>query len=444
MNSGINVRVAEESAVSQITFTWLLHLRWSAVACQLLLFGLIAPLLAIDLPMPILSTFITFQVGSNLYFHYLRHRHVRIPQALFAVIMIWDVIHLTLLVHYTGGPMNPFTFLYLIHVTLGAVVMPAIWSWGLAVVTILCYAALFFLTDVMEGMAASPACVTHSLAGHDDMDLHLKGMLIAYALTALFIVYFVNRIQLALAQHRASLNRLREEKMKSDRLAALATLSAGAAHEFSTPLATIAVASKEMLRTLEEQDADVDLIDDARLIRGQVQRCREILTKMSADAGEHMGEPLGLVTVPDFLRVLLQAFQEDTGRKIEVEDRSGGLLLRIPVESMLRSIKGLLKNAADAGPDGRICLETGVRQGQLYFSIRDEGQGMDGATLRRAGDPFFTTKEPGKGMGLGLFLAKSLAERFEGQLDIHSEVGRGSTVTISFLLSRVAAEGAVR
>ena len=149
------------------------------------------------------------------------------------------------------------------------------------------------------------------------MTLHLQGMWLAFAITVFFVVFFVNKIQKDMEEHQNTLAELETEKNRSERLASLATLAAGAAHEFSTPLATIAVAAGEMLADLNKQQADPDLIADTRLIRDQVERCREILYQMSADAGEHLAEALRVISVYDLFSEILSWFPDEIRRRIQ-------------------------------------------------------------------------------------------------------------------------------
>jgi two-component system sensor histidine kinase RegB len=91
----------------------------------------------------------------------------------------------------------------------------------------------------------------------------------------------------------------------------------------------------------------------------------------------------------------------------------------------------VLQNALDASPpDGEVQLQIEFDKDLVRVVIRDDGKGMNPEQLTRAGDPFFTTKEPGKGMGLGLFLARSVVERLGGQLKLESPAGRGVTATL--------------
>jgi two-component system sensor histidine kinase RegB len=77
---------------------------------------------------------------------------------------------------------------------------------------------------------------------------------------------------------------------------------------------------------------------------------------------------------------------------------------------------------------------------RLYIDVTDNGSGMPPDIAARAAEPFFTTKEPGKGLGLGLFLAKSIAEKFGGGLTLISDPDKGSKVTLFFALQQITAD----
>jgi len=362
--------------------------------------------------------------------------------------MVLDICQLTLLLYNSGGPMNPFTFLYLVHVALAAVLMRQRWSWSLTVLTIVCYAALFVARHnetaaFSEKASVVPLCL--ELGGGmnaDSVHMHLQGMWVAFSLTALFIVFFVGKIQKALARHHQTIDRLRREKLKTEKLASLATLAAGAAHELSTPLSTIAVAANEMQYELREGGDAAELSEDLRLIRGQVQRCREILSQLSADAGHHAGEPIEHIAAAEFIETLSYEFERETGRVISTSVLCPHFILAIPIDSFLRTLRGLLKNAIQADPEGRVSLQCYIDKmnNLLKIEVSDKGTGMDEQTLQRAGEPFYTTKLDDKGMGLGLFLARSIAENYGGGLELQSNVNEGTTVTFAVSLEAVSSD----
>jgi len=430
-------RSASNPESSKITFAWLLKLRWGAVVCQLFLIGMVSLFFAIEIPTGIVLSFISFQAASNLFFQFLLNRRAGVSPVVFGLVMAWDIVHLTSLLYFTGGAMNPFTFLYLVHVALGALIMSEFWAWGLATLTVVGYALLFLIPppDVQgSGLVAGQSMPGCNLYGN----LHLQGMWVAYSLTALFIVFFLGRIQKALAGHQQTLLKLEEAKVRGEKMTSLATMAAGAAHELSTPLSTIAVAAAEMEDQLHDPGVDPELLADARLIRSEVRKCGEILRQLSTDAGEQPGESFREISLADLLAQLCQEFSNDTGQQIEAELAVADLTLFVPVQAWIRTLKGLLKNARDADPAGVVTCRASMLDGYLAIAVGDRGPGFSPEVLARAGEPFYTTKGPGRGMGLGLFLARTLAERYGGELRIKSEVGQGTSVTFLVALDLVS------
>ncbi len=432
----------KNTASARIAFAWLLHLRWGAVAAQVLLVLIALFFLEISLPYRIISGILAFEVITNFLFGFLKRKETAMADRLFVLTMFLDTALLSLLLYYSGGPLNPFTFLYLVHITLGAILMPPGWSWSLAFFTTGCYATLFFLPA--EGSMNQPCHPEPAMLAtlSDPLKIHLQGMWVAFAVTAFFIVFFVSRIQLALARHQKTLADLQEEKTKSERMASLATLAAGAAHEFSTPLSTIAVAAGEMLHALKKNNGAQEfpeLLADVALIRDQVKRCKDILFHLAADAGEHPGEAFTDFSIDGLMENLLNTLPDTLKNQVHYVNRTDGLIVRMPLRTLRRIVRGLIRNGLDAAPSAPVLVECRQDATRLYIEVTDNGSGMAPDIAARAAEPFFTTKEPGKGLGLGLFLAKSAAERFGGGLTLISEPGKGSKVTLFFALQQVKA-----
>ena len=231
-------------------------------------------------------------------------------------------------------------------------------------------------------------------------------------------------------------------KTKNEKLEALATFAAGATHELATPLGTIAIASGEILHDISCNTIHIeDLRDDMFLIRNQVNRCKELLFQLAAGAGEHMGEEIVSFSVSELINDALAIFDQETIRQIAVDIQIKDKLITMPVLSLRRVLRGMLKNSIDASKPGKaislLCYENST---QLIFEIRDQGEGMDEHTLKHAIDPFFTTKPLGKGTGLGLYLAQSLANRYGGDLQISSTPSQGTTVSLSFAKEKIYVE----
>jgi two-component system sensor histidine kinase RegB len=270
----------------------------------------------------------------------------------------------------------------------------------------------------------------HSMhAGHGEpLGMHLRGMWVAFGITAGFIVYFLHRVSRALAQREAELRRVQEQTERSERLASVATLAAGAAHELSTPLSTIAVIAKE----LERQRDAAATAEDARLIRREVDRCRDILGQMAGDAGESPGEVAAPVRLDAIVGRALEGLPDPSGIDVDwLGDARDGVVVA-PLRAVAQALRGVLKNALDASPSAaRVTLRVEHDGDECRFVIVDRGAGMTAETVTRATEPFFTTKETGQGMGLGLFLARSVFDFLGGSLDIASVRGEGTCVSMT-------------
>ena len=416
----------------RINFSWLLTLRWGAIAGQLTVIVLVHFFMGISLPLLPLFLIIAVAAASNAACLRWARRTEAVHEWMLAVVMAADVLLLTGLLYYTGGPYNPFSFLYLVYIALAAVVLSPAWTWALAALALGCFGALF-LDD-----AAPPGGGAH--AGHEEhLRMHLEGMWVAFGVAAAFIVYFVQRVTRALNEREAELGEARALSARSEKLASLATLAAGAAHQLATPLSTIALVAKELEHALDGaapaalprtlESGGVEPIDDVRLIREQVERCREILLQMAADAGESTGEPIVAVRVDDLVATALAGIAAADQQRVVVDNRADGHAIHTPLRSVAQALRAVLKNALEA-TSAAVTLRVTVEAQTCRLEVRDAGSGMAAEVLRHAGEPFFTTKGPHRGMGLGLFLTRAVVERLGGRFELDSLPNRGTTATL--------------
>jgi two-component system sensor histidine kinase RegB len=409
---------------NRINFGWLLRLRWAMSAGQLVAMGGVQLGLRLDLPLAPLLSIVAVEVALNVVGIILQRRYE--PQEWWLVsLMASDIILFTGLLLFTGGPANPFSFLYLVQIALAAITVRAAWSWALTGLALLGSAALFLFDDPL------PSGITHAAY----MAFHLRGMWVAFGVAAGFIVYFLFRVRKALEKRDTELAESRQATARQARLASLITLAAGAAHELSTPLATIAVAVKELERN-HVDSKDPDLLSDVRLIREQVDRCRDILKQMASNAGQTIGENWEPLAAPDLVDAALSGLSQNIQVRSDIAPTIGDLRLRLPQNALAQALRGLVKNAQEASPTGRqVCVRVEATADAVLFAIHDEGTGIAEADLDRLGEPFFTTKPTGGGMGLGVFLARAVAERLGGGLTFESQLGRGTIARLTVPLS---------
>jgi len=415
------------SEASRINLTWLVRLRWGAFAGQGLLVLAVDGNMGIALPTLHLLVIVGVGLATNGGLALWQRRATQVGDAALSGVMLLDALLLTALLYLSGGPFNPFSTLYLVNVALAAVLLSARWAWALLMASLLAFGSLFLLHQL-------PAPGGMRLPNHAElMRLHIEGMWVAFALAAGFIVYFVQRVRRALAAREAELARARDLASRLETVAALATLAAGAAHELATPLSTIAVVAKEVEEALAMVPQEVRA--DLQLVRAQVERCRLILQRMAAGAGEAPGEALVRVPVVECVRAALEQVESAERVVVEVARDAEGCAVSAPRRALAGALAGLVRNALQASQAPVPVHIHVVRDDErCRVEVKDQGRGMTQEELHHAGEPFFTTKPPGAGMGLGLFLTRTLVEHLGGQLTLESAIGAGTTARLELPL----------
>ena len=263
---------------------------------------------------------------------------------------------------------------------------------------------------------------------------HLIGKWIAFTAAALLITVSIGKVSEALRSREQEVLRLQNQVSRQERLASIVSLAAGAAHELGTPLATIAIASKELEAYATRAGGDKNVAEDARLIRNEVERCSRILRQMSVRGAEPMGESPTPVRIGELLQQVTSIFQDSGGVAIRanVDEELEAFL---PIDATRQVLTALVRNAVDASCSGQVVdLRADSAAGLLRFTVRDAGAGMTPNVLNRLSEPFFTTKGPGRGMGLGTFLVRVFAENLKGNLAFESEVDAGTKAVLELPL----------
>ena len=416
-------------AAPRIALPWIVRMRYAMAFGQIATAALVHWGLQIDLPLRWIVIAPTLVVLSNLWLER-RSSFEEQPaglaeSSLIGWIFVLDTLCLTAVLMLTGGPNNPFSLLYLVHITLSATILNRRQTWALGALACLCFALLFWRYRPIPALE-----MHHSGTG---VNLHLLGMWVGFAIASLLVTMFSGKISELLREREESLLRMQEELAKKDRLASLVTLAAGAAHELSTPLGTIAVVAKELERYAMQTVRDTAIAEDSRLIRTEVERCSEILRRLSAEGAELTGEAMENIPASALLTAVRKAFSPTALLKIEEPEDGTVTRLRVPRHAVEQALIALVKNAFEASPEGSpVTLSARESEDMVRFDVKDRGAGMSLEALRHVGEPFFTTKEPGKGMGLGIFLVRTLADRLGGRLTFASSPGAGTSALLEF------------
>jgi two-component system sensor histidine kinase RegB len=416
-------------ARAAVSLPWLVRLRWGVLAAQAVTVATGSVILDIAPPLSRGVALLGVTLATNLAL-----ASGAVPARATSTVLCGsalglDTVVLTLLLRDSGGPANPFSVLYLVGISLSAVVLGARWTWILTLLALAGYGSLF-----VGGAAADPGALHHAFANH------LHGMWVAFGIAAILTAYFVSQLASAVERRDREIATVRERALRYERVASLSTLAAGAAHELGTPLASIGVAARELEIALERLPGGAALADDARLIRSELGRCRAVLDNVAAHSGETAGEAPTALTPAEVVADVRRRLGSPLAERVEVEGPLPADTLQLPREAFGRAVYNLVRNALDASPDGStVRLAARAHDGHLTFTVQDRGTGMAPDVLERAAEPFFTTKPPGAGLGLGLFLTRTLAEQLGGHLTLESAQGGGTVARLELPLRTAGA-----
>jgi two-component system sensor histidine kinase RegB len=389
---------------SRVDPAWLARIRWAFVVGEGLV---IASWIAREpaTPWPWLLTALAGHALSNVALSLAGRVH---DDGLLGALLL-DVVALSTLLALGDGASSPFSVVLLVQVTVAAVTLSGPRLWAVVAIAVLAYASLFLFDDGAHVHGAGSA-----------FSSHLEQMWVAFTLTAIGIAAAVSRLARALEHERRRAD-------SNARVMGMTTLAAGAAHELATPLATIKMVVAEIDRELAEHDDLGHVREDLALVRAEVVRSRAILDQLSVAAGELRGEhpsSVALAQLAQVLDALPAALRARVSWRVDQEAQ-----VALPVHAIGQALQALVRNALEAST-GPVEVRAWTEPDEVLLRVTDRGVGMSQETLARVGEPFFTTKDPGRGMGLGIFLVRALAAHLGGEVEIDSVLGRGTSVTI--------------
>jgi len=415
-------KTVDLSPQDSIRLRWLIRIRWAALVSLTIIFLGANYALDLGLYSGIILEILGIGFASNAFLMLLSRRSPEFPDLISGLTLVFDVLLLTGLLFVSGGYSNPFSMVFLAYVTLAAVVLNARWTWGIFAVSLVCFMALFLLHTPIPSLDNHANHRAH--LEHSGFSLHLHGMLLAFGFLGVIISAFVTRMNREISQQASVIERLKEEEQERRRLVSLATLTAGVTHELATPLGTLSLIGEDLARELK---SDKRWGDDVELLQQQLARCSEILQRLRESNSELQGEAPRSFSLGEIFEELRLRF-EDSAISISFDtDNARAISVYSLKHALLGSLHALIRNAEQAcSGGGSVVCEAHINGERVRFTVRDTGMGMSEDVRARLGEPFFTTKAPGEGMGLGVYLAKLFTRQVGGALKISSEVGKGS------------------
>ncbi|WP_237288435.1 ATP-binding protein [Variovorax sp. PAMC 28711] len=408
----------------------LIQLRWFAAVGQFFTievvhygFGIHLP---IDQMLVVLGCLVAFNGASLLRWH--SHREVTNGELFLALLV--DIGMLTVQLYLSGGATNPFVFLYLLQVILGAVLLEAWSTWTIVGVTTCCFAGLALFGRPLE----LPLDHDRGLASP-----YVQGMLVCFALNAALLVTFITRINRNLRERDARLAGLRQRAAEEEHIVRMGLLASGAAHELGTPLATLAVILGDW-RRLPNFASDAELLQEVAEMETQVQRCKTIVSGILLSAGKARGESSARTTICTFFDELAAEWRATRSTMaFDYDNRFGQDMPMVSDSAVKQMVSNVLDNALEASP-GWVHLVVSRDGKTLKLEVSDRGRGFATGVLANFGKPYQSTKgRPGG--GLGLFLVVNVARTLGGTVTAQNLPGGGAQVTITLPLAAIALAG---
>ena len=343
------------------------------------------------------------------------HRPRITPEEVLAQ-LVFDTVQTGTLLTLAGGISNPFGLFVLAPLTIGASVLPRrlmLMLAGAVTAMLVAMTALFVPLRFVPDPLLSPAGAIQ------------LGHLLALAIGGAFFAAYAHRVSSDLAATANALTATQLGLAREQRLQHLGGVVAAAAHEMGTPLATIKLVAGELEAELKDRP---DIAEDLALLRRSADRCRDILRSMGG-AGK---DDLHLHNAP-LADVLAEAAapHRDRGARIVIEDRTGLIVHRDA--GLIHALRNLIQNAVDFAR-GRVTVQAERSDGRIVVIIEDDGPGYPPHLLDRLGEPYLTTRRAGgaegyEGMGLGLFIGRTLLERSGGVVEFFNRNGAVARVS---------------
>jgi two-component system sensor histidine kinase RegB len=420
------------------TALWLAQLRWIAIAGQLIVIGFVTMFLGVELPLERLLTLVLLTIASNFglwlvakrWANRSRFSHL-LQNRIFGGVLLFDVVILSGLLYFSGGAANPFILFYVANIAVAGVVLSRFWAVMISAASVAgCFMLLHFAVP-LGVFAGSP--YEHTAPWGETK----WAFWISFATCSGVLTYFVSQLALEVRLRDRRLAIAEKERERAQRLEALATLAAGAGHELASPLSTIAVIAGELSRRLDKPEIPDKVKRDFGLIREELSRCKDILHRMKSGAGEAAAERLHPVSLGEIIQETVDAMREPNRVELKMEKAVADFKALLPKQALSQALRNLLQNGLDASdPQQKVILSSNIELAKAdhrswNLEIEDCGSGLSEEVLRRIGEPFFTTKEVGKGMGMGVFLTRNVIQGLGGTIKFESRAAGGTLCSVS-------------
>ena len=433
------LRRAAPGLAGRVSLRTLTFIRWVAIAGQLAALLVVHYGLGFALPLLPALAVVGASVLLNLLVSLRRPLRGRLRDTEAALYLAFDVVQLAALLYLTGGLNNPFSLMILAPITVSATVLTRRSTLALCILAVVCASVLAVRHYPLPWGA--PGAGPGSAAGLELPFFYTVGIWAAVVLGSVFAAAYAGSVA---AEGRRMFDALSATQLalaREQRLSAVGALAAAAAHELGSPLATIAVTTKELVR---EVPPDSPFADDIQILQAESDRCREILAGLTRHPETDDESPFSVAPISALVEAVAARYHVDgvaVALSTEVEDDSAEpRAMRSP--ELVHGLGNIIQNAVQFARSA-VTVESVWSTNSVRVTVHDDGPGIPPAMLDRIGEPYISTRgQTGEHMGLGIFIAQVLLEQTGAALAFGNN--RGAEVVVTWPRARLEVDSAQR
>ena len=394
----------------------LIKIRWIAISGQFIAVFFVYYLIQINIPLYETLIIILLSVIVNFYSYYEERKNKTISNIKAFSFLVFDTLQLGFLLFLTGGIINPFSILILAPVITSASYLPALMTVILSLTSIIIIILLNFYYLPLD-------------LGTEFIlpEIYSFGLVTSLIITVIFIAIYAYLFASSSRKISNALSVSKLQILNQKKITEVGSLSAAAAHELGTPLNTIFLIINDLLKE-KKLIADKDISKDIALLKSQAERCKEILQKFTKNPLKLKDKFLEKVKLTDLIKINFDKFNKSKKLNLTIESNNDEPEIVFKDEIMY-SLGNIIQNS--------VFYSYSIVTVKLYYSkkdlkivVSDDGPGFSKDIIDRLGEPYISKNN--QGMGLGIFISKTLIENMGGNLKLYNSKVNNAVVEIKF------------
>jgi len=401
-----------------------INLRWIAIIGQLITINLIYFVFNFKFNLILENSIILIGVLSNLYLIYI-NKNTQLSDKVAFIFLFIDILQLSCLIYLTGGIINPFSIFLIIPAIFSSSNLGFRSNFLLVSFTVL---MIIFLTFFNQPLP-------YPVNQHFHVDsFYYYSIPIALIIALIFLNYFALTFGSESRIRKEALNKMKEIMSKEHELLSLGGQAAAAAHSLGTPFSTMKIISTDLLEQFKDNE---DVKKDIELLSSQIERCSEILKKLTLNPVIEDDFIDGDLTIADYVNEIVKSFQQTSKKNfiVNYDQNSNPLNITKSIE-IVYGLRNFVGNANKFSAN-KIFINIKSDSDLTEVMIEDDGEGYPKDVLRKIGEPYIKSVKSSikskSGLGLGIFIGKTLLEKnYANILCRNSQTRSGAEVSIKW------------